>query len=48
MKLPVDLKDAVRYSVDGDSNENPPLQVHVTGTSINLKPFAVSVIDFKR
>ena len=47
LELPAGIKDAEMFSVDGASNENPPIQVHLTGTSITLKPFAVSVIDIK-
>ena len=47
LELPAGIKDAEMFSVDGTSNENPPIQVHLTGTSITLKPFYVSVIDIK-
>ncbi|HEY5390524.1 MAG TPA: glycosyl hydrolase family 39 [Hanamia sp.] len=45
--LPAGIKDAEMFLVDGDSNENPPTQDHVTDTSITLKPFSVSVIEIK-
>ena len=47
MKLPVEIKNAEMFTVDGDNNEDPPIQHQVTDTTITLKPFAVSVIDFK-
>jgi len=46
MKFPAEIKNAEMFSVDGDSNENPPIQHHVTDSNITLKPFSVSVIDF--
>jgi len=47
MKLPEETINAEMFSVDGNSNENPPVQNHVTTTSITLEPFAVTVIDLK-
>lgn len=45
--LPDGIKNAEMFSVDRTSNENPPIQNHVTGNSITLEPFAVTVIDIK-
>lgn len=47
MELPDGIKNAEMFSVDRASNENPPVQNHVTGNSITLEPFAVTVIDIK-
>lgn len=47
IELPAGIKDAEMFSVDGASNETPPTHDHLTGTSVTLKPFAVSVIEIK-
>ena len=46
-KLPDGIRDAELYTVDVTTKENPPRQSHVTNKSITLKPFSVSVIDWK-
>jgi len=45
--LPSGIKDSEMFSVDGNSNENPPAETNVSDTSITLKPFAVTVIAIK-
>ena len=47
IELPAAAKDAEMFSVDGASNENPPIQSHITDSSITLKSFAVTVIAIK-
>ena len=47
MKLPEGIKSAEMFSVDSISDENPPIQNHVTGNLITLEPFAVTVFDIK-
>ena len=47
IELPAAARDAEMFSVDGASNENPPIQSHITDSSITLKPFAVTVIAIK-
>jgi hypothetical protein len=44
VKVPAAFKAGLLNTVDGDSGDNAPIQTEITGDSIQMKPFAVSLI----
>jgi len=47
VKLPPEFKGGQLNTVDGDSGDNAPVPTVITGDSIQMKPFAVSLIKMK-
>lgn len=45
--LPGGAKDGTARSVDTSTRENPPAEMQLTGGTITLKPFSVTVVTLK-
>jgi hypothetical protein len=45
--LPADAKGGIARSVDTITGENPPSEAPLNGNALTLKPFSVTVVEFK-